>query len=79
MVKSQSISEQATRSFLYNFIPPFYDIFNPALDIIPKMEREANSLALKILISMQDMTEIQGLTKYQLLNYLGLPFKLKFF
>ncbi|MCC7667473.1 ImmA/IrrE family metallo-endopeptidase [Liquorilactobacillus satsumensis] len=57
---------------------PFYR--NIGLDtFIPKMEREANSLALKILISMQDMTEIQGLTKYQLLNYLGLPFQLEFF
>ena len=41
--------------------------------VVSKMECEANSLAMKLLIHMQDEEEIQGLTKFQIIDYLGLP------
>lgn len=54
---------------------PFYR--HTGMDInIPKMEREANELAMKLLIDMQDKDEIATLTKYQIPNYLGISEKL---
>ncbi|HIS18095.1 MAG TPA: toxin-antitoxin system toxin subunit, partial [Candidatus Coprovivens excrementavium] len=46
---------------------------------IPKMEREANELAMKLLIGMQDRDEIMLLTKYQITDYLGISEKLSEF
>lgn len=46
---------------------------------VPKMEYEANWMALHLLISMQDESEIDKLTKFQLMNYLGLPTNLAIF
>lgn len=57
---------------------PFYR--HTGMDInIPKMEREANELAMKLLIDMQDKDEIATLTKYQIPNYLGISEKLSEF
>ena len=54
---------------------PFYR--HTGTDInIPKMEREANELAMKLLIGMQDRDEIMLLTKYQITDYLGISEKL---
>lgn len=39
---------------------------------IPKIENEANALAMKLLLDMQDSDDIKHLTKYQLLYYLGI-------
>lgn len=57
---------------------PFYR--HTGTDInIPKMEREANELAMKLLIEMQDKDEIMLLTKYQITDYLGISEKLSEF
>lgn len=57
---------------------PFYR--HTGTDInIPKMEREANELAMKLLIGMQDRDEIMLLTKYQITDYLGISEKLSEF
>lgn len=57
---------------------PFYR--HTGTDInIPKMEREANELAMKLLIGMQDRDEIMLLTKYQITDYLGISEKLSKF
>lgn len=57
---------------------PFYR--HTGTDInIPKMEREANELAMKLLIGMQDRDEIMLLTKYQITDYLGILEKLSEF
>lgn len=51
---------------------PFYRSLG--LDrFISKMECEANELAIKLLIHLQDEDEIKNLSKIQLINYLGLP------
>ncbi|MGM0238381.1 ImmA/IrrE family metallo-endopeptidase [Enterococcus sp. AZ103] len=47
--------------------------------VVSKMEYEANSLAMKLLIYMQNEEEIFGLTKFQLLDYLGLPRELNIY
>lgn len=39
---------------------------------VPKIEREANELAMDLLLDMQDEDEIKHLTKYQLIFYLGI-------
>lgn len=44
---------------------------------ISKMECEANSLAMKLLIYMQDEDELEGLTEFQIIDYLGLPHELR--
>lgn len=44
---------------------------------ISKMECEANSLAMKLLIYMQDEDELEGLTEFQIMDYLGLPHELR--
>ncbi|MHC5248790.1 ImmA/IrrE family metallo-endopeptidase [Enterococcus sp. LJL90] len=46
--------------------------------LISKMEYEANALAMKLLISMQE-EDLAGLTKYQITDYLGLPQELSQF
>lgn len=57
---------------------PFYR--HTGTDInIPKMEREANELAMKLLIEMQDKDELMNLTKYQITNYLGISENLSIF
>lgn len=57
---------------------PFYR--HTGTDInIPKMEREANELAMKLLIEMQDKDELMNLTKYQITNYLGISENLAIF
>ena len=37
------------------------------------MECEANSLAMKLLIYMQDQDILENLTEFQIMDYLGLP------
>ena len=46
-------------------------------NFVSKMEYEANSLAMKLLIYMQDKEEIEKLTEFQLMDYLGLPHELR--
>lgn len=46
---------------------------------ISKMEWEANTLAMKLLLHFQDGNELEGLTKYQIMDYLGLPNELSDF
>lgn len=46
---------------------------------IPKMEREANILAMKILLAMQDKDVVASLTKYQIPSYLGISEELSEF
>lgn len=41
------------------------------------MEFEANSLAMKLLIYMQDEEDLKGLTEFQIMDYLGLPHELR--
>lgn len=54
---------------------PFYRSLG--LDtFVSKMECEANSLAMKLLLHMQDQSIIHGLTKFQIMDYLGLPHEL---
>lgn len=54
---------------------PFYR--SVGLDsFISKMECEANSLAMKLLIYMQDKDDLNGLTEFQIMDYLGLPHEL---
>ena len=43
------------------------------------MEREANELAMKLLLAMQDKDEISHLTKYQIPGYLGISEELSEF
>lgn len=50
---------------------PFYRRMNTDMNI-PKMEREANTLAMKLLLDMQDKEVIYSLTKYQMTDFLGL-------
>lgn len=44
---------------------------------ISKMECEANTLAMKLLIHMQDKELMSKLSKYEILDYLGLPYELE--
>lgn len=44
---------------------------------VSKMESEANSLAMKLLIYMQDNDQLEGLTEFQIMDYLGLPHELR--
>jgi len=44
---------------------------------ISKMECEANSLAIKLLIYMQDQNILENLTEFQIMDYLGLPPELR--
>ena len=44
---------------------------------ISKMECEANSLAMKLLIYMQDQDILENLTEFQIMDYLGLPPELR--
>ncbi|MBW3349887.1 ImmA/IrrE family metallo-endopeptidase [Limosilactobacillus reuteri] len=39
---------------------------------VPKIENEANELAMKLLLDMHDLEEIKRLTKSQLIYYLGI-------
>lgn len=39
---------------------------------VPKIENEANELAMKLLVDMHDQDEIKHLTKSQLIFYLGI-------
>lgn len=41
------------------------------------MECEANSLAMKLLIYMQDQDILENLTEFQIMDYLGLPPELR--
>lgn len=55
---------------------PFYRSLG--LDsFVSKMECEANSLAMKLLIYMQDEEELKNLTEFQIIDYLGLPHELR--
>ncbi|HAP4122406.1 TPA: ImmA/IrrE family metallo-endopeptidase [Enterococcus faecalis] len=55
---------------------PFYRSLG--LDsFISKMECEANSLAMKLLIYMQDRDILENLTEFQIMDYLGLPPELR--
>lgn len=50
---------------------PFYKSL--AMDsFVSKAEREANQMALKLLLHIHS-EDLQGMTKFQILNYLGLP------
>lgn len=52
---------------------PFYRRMGTGNFIIPKIEREANEMAMDLLISMQDPDIIHDLTKNQIAYYLGIP------
>lgn len=57
---------------------PFYRRTGTDINI-PKMEREANVLAMKLLLAMQDKDEISNLTKHQIPSYLGISEELSEF
>lgn len=57
---------------------PFYKRFVTS-SFIPKIEREANELALGLLLMFQDQDEISILNNHQLIKYLGLPDELERF
>ncbi|WP_242387564.1 ImmA/IrrE family metallo-endopeptidase [Enterococcus gallinarum] len=44
---------------------------------ISRIEYEANFLAMQLLLRMQDQEMILRLSKYELLDYLGLPYELE--
>ncbi len=44
---------------------------------ISRIEFEANYLAMQILLRMQDQEIISRLSKYEILDYLGLPYELE--
>ncbi|MBB1078922.1 ImmA/IrrE family metallo-endopeptidase [Limosilactobacillus sp. STM2_1] len=50
---------------------PYYRVIG-ADRFIPKIEHEANELAMKLLLDMHDQDEIKRLTKSQLVYYLGI-------
>lgn len=50
---------------------PFYRKMGTGNFVVPKIEREANELAIDILAAMQDQDIIHNLTKNQLAYYLG--------
>lgn len=54
---------------------PFYRTLG--LDkFISKMEYEANYLAVQLILHLQDQSIIGDLNKYELLDYMGLPYEL---
>ena len=50
---------------------PYYRVIGASC-FIPKIEHEANELAMKLLLDMHDQDEIKRLTKSQLIYYLGI-------
>ncbi|MCC4332694.1 toxin-antitoxin system toxin subunit [Limosilactobacillus reuteri] len=50
---------------------PYYRRIGSGL-MVPKIEHEANELAIKLLLDMHDKDEIKRLTKSQLIYYLGI-------
>lgn len=46
---------------------------------IPKIEKEANQFAFKLLTSTLDISELQYMNKYNILDYLGLPYEMERF
>ena len=46
--------------------------------VVSQTEREANELAIKLLIQING-ENLVGMTKYQMLDYLGLPYKFEIF
>lgn len=51
---------------------PFFRRVGTGNYIVPKIEHEANELAMDMLLEMQDDDEIRSLTKGQLVYYLGI-------
>ena len=51
---------------------PFFRRVGVGNYTVPKIEREANELAMDMLLAMQNSDEINRLTKQQLINYLGI-------
>lgn len=51
---------------------PFFRRMGTGIYNVPKIEHEANEMAMDILIEMQDKDCIEGLTRNQLAYYLGI-------